>query len=52
MGVARRTLGIALLLLTVFLWTLSNFLASVSYPGCAVASRMPQFEFMSKGETD
>ncbi|KAM7194797.1 hypothetical protein V8F20_007817 [Naviculisporaceae sp. PSN 640] len=27
-GVARRTLGIALLLLTVFLWTLSNFLAS------------------------
>lgn len=31
MGVARRTLGIALLLLTVFLWTVSNFLASVSY---------------------
>ncbi|KAK4219428.1 hypothetical protein QBC37DRAFT_135656 [Rhypophila decipiens] len=27
-GVARRTLGITLLLLTVFLWTLSNFLAS------------------------
>lgn len=27
-GVARRTLGIALLLVTVFLWTLSNFLAS------------------------
>ncbi|KAK2596085.1 hypothetical protein N8I77_013592 [Diaporthe amygdali] len=27
-GVARRTLGIALLLLTVFLWTASNFLAS------------------------
>ncbi|RYP77132.1 hypothetical protein DL771_001422 [Monosporascus sp. 5C6A] len=27
-GLARRTLGIALLLLTVFLWTLSNFLAS------------------------
>lgn len=27
-GVARRTLGIGLLLLTVFLWTLSNFLAS------------------------
>lgn len=27
-GVARRTLGISLLLLTVFLWTLSNFLAS------------------------
>lgn len=29
MGVARRTLGIVLLLLTVFLWTVSNFLASV-----------------------
>jgi len=29
-GVARRTLGIALLLVVVFLWTLSNFLASVS----------------------
>lgn len=29
-GFARRTLGISLLLLTVFLWTLSNFLASVS----------------------
>ncbi|KAL7823938.1 hypothetical protein V8C26DRAFT_384353 [Trichoderma gracile] len=27
-GIARRTLGISLLLLTVFLWTLSNFLAS------------------------
>lgn len=27
-GVARRTLGITLLLVTVFLWTLSNFLAS------------------------
>ncbi|OPB37373.1 thiamine-repressible mitochondrial transport protein THI74 [Trichoderma guizhouense] len=27
-GVARRTLGICFLLLTVFLWTLSNFLAS------------------------
>ncbi|KAJ4389617.1 hypothetical protein N0V93_007088 [Gnomoniopsis smithogilvyi] len=27
-GVARRTLGIALLLVTVFLWTASNFLAS------------------------
>jgi solute carrier family 35, member F5 len=32
-GVARRTLGISLLLLTVFLWTLSNFLASVSPNG-------------------
>ena len=29
-GIARRTLGIALLLITVFLWTASNFLASVS----------------------
>lgn len=29
MGVARRTLGIMLLLVTVFLWTASNFLASV-----------------------
>ncbi|KAB5575960.1 hypothetical protein GE09DRAFT_1094105 [Coniochaeta sp. 2T2.1] len=28
MGVARRTLGIILLLVTVFLWTASNFLAS------------------------
>lgn len=27
-GIARRTLGISFLLLTVFLWTLSNFLAS------------------------
>lgn len=33
-GVARRTLGIGLLLVVVFLWTTSNFLASVSpsYP--------------------
>jgi len=29
-NVARRTLGIFLLLVTVFLWTTSNFLASVS----------------------
>lgn len=29
-NVARRTLGILLLLVTVFLWTSSNFLASVS----------------------
>jgi hypothetical protein len=28
-GLARRTLGIILLLSTVFLWTVSNFLASV-----------------------
>ena len=28
---ARHTLGIALLLVTVFLWTASSFLASVSY---------------------
>lgn len=28
-GIARRTLGICLLLVTVFLWTVSNFLASV-----------------------
>jgi solute carrier family 35 protein F5 len=32
LGVARRTLGIALLLFTVLMWTVSNFLASVSYP--------------------
>lgn len=32
LGVARRTLGILLLLFTVFMWTLSNFLASVSLP--------------------
>jgi solute carrier family 35 protein F5 len=31
-GVARRTLGFALLLLTVFLWTLYNFIASVGAP--------------------
>lgn len=31
-GVARRTLGIFLLLITVVLWTGSNFLASVSVP--------------------
>jgi solute carrier family 35 protein F5 len=31
LGVARRTLGITLLLVTVFLWTVSNFLASVSF---------------------
>jgi len=32
-GVARRTLGIALLMVTVLLWTVSNFLASVgSHP--------------------
>jgi solute carrier family 35 protein F5 len=30
-NVARRTLGIFLLLVTVFLWTASNFLASVCY---------------------
>lgn len=29
-GIGRRTLGISFLLITVFLWTLSNFLASVS----------------------
>jgi solute carrier family 35 protein F5 len=28
-GVARRTLGFSLLLLTVFLWTMYNFIASV-----------------------
>lgn len=28
-GVARRTIGIGCLLLTVFLWTISNFMASV-----------------------
>lgn len=32
-NVARRTLGIILLLATVFLWTSSNFLASVSCSG-------------------
>ena len=30
-NVARRTLGIFLLLVTVFLWTASNFLASVCF---------------------
>ncbi|KAK1717859.1 hypothetical protein BDP67DRAFT_487217 [Colletotrichum lupini] len=33
-GVARRTLGISLLLVTVLLWTISNFLASVSFWQC------------------
>lgn len=28
-GVARRTLGISMLMVTVFLWTASNFMASV-----------------------
>lgn len=39
-GVARRTLGICLLLIVVVLWTASNFLASVSVPDtqCAGAS--------------
>ncbi len=31
-GIARRTLGIAFLLTTVFTWTLSNFLNSVRQP--------------------
>lgn len=31
-GMARRTLGISMLMVTVFLWTASNFLASVSCP--------------------
>jgi hypothetical protein len=31
-GIARRTFGILLLLATVFLWTGSSFLASVSSP--------------------
>ena len=34
-GVARRSLGIGLLLIVVFLWTASNFLASV----CVLPSR-------------
>jgi len=37
-GVARRTLGIILLLAVVFLWTLSNFLASVSLLPAAPAA--------------
>lgn len=37
-GLARRTLGIILLLITVFLWTLSNFLASVRNT-CAIFSQ-------------
>lgn len=39
MGVARRTLGIILLLVTVFLWTASNFLASVG-PSHAVETHV------------
>lgn len=39
MGVARRTLGIILLLVTVFLWTASNFLASVSLMNPSVGLR-------------
>lgn len=34
-GIARRTLGIALLLVVVFLWTASNFLGSVRTPAPA-----------------
>ncbi|KAJ2906627.1 vacuolar membrane protein [Zalerion maritima] len=34
-GVARRTLGITLLMFTVFLWTASNFLASSIFSGDA-----------------
>lgn len=33
-GLARHTLGIVLLLITVFLWTTSSFLASVSHQLC------------------
>ena len=42
---ARRTLGLACLLLTVCLWTTSNFLASVSCaePTAATARRPPPF---------
>ena len=45
-GIARRTFGIILLLTTVFLWTVSNFLASVSvkynswYTGTDVEHRL------------
>ncbi len=37
-GYARRTLGICLLIVVVFLWTLSNFLASVRGPFCPPSS--------------
>lgn len=37
-NVARRTLGIILLLVTVFLWTASNFLASVSVTNAIITS--------------
>jgi hypothetical protein len=36
--IGRRTLGICLLLLTVFLWTLSNFLASVRFAQAHILS--------------
>ena len=37
-NIARRTLGIVLLLVTVFLWTASNFLASVSWLSLLMAT--------------
>ena len=40
-NMGRRTLGIMLLLVVVFLWTVSNFLASVS--GCANPLSVPLF---------
>lgn len=40
-GVARRTLGICLLLVTVLLWTLSNFLASVSRTSMDSTQNLP-----------
>lgn len=41
-GVARRTLGISMLLVTVFLWTTSNFLASVRvFSACLLVLKRP-----------
>lgn len=43
-SIGRRSLGIFFLLVTVFLWTLSNFLASVSLPilcRLSVLTRIP-----------
>jgi hypothetical protein len=46
-GIARRTVGIFLLLIVVFLWTASNFLASVCgsliYSSQVPRSAFPRF---------
>lgn len=50
-GVARRTLGIGLLLVTVFLWTLSNFLASVCLVPAHVVCNVNSVQFIFSDHT-